>query len=95
MPWGVPRGEVNGEDLPQTKDVDNRVRHGYPHASSKAQLTSSSAKCTEVKNIVSDTSAVMVASYLSPSYLISASILSNLGAHLISYLIYGCGLVSS
>ena len=29
------------------------------------------------------------------SYLISASILSNLGAHLISYLIYGCGLVSS
>ena len=38
---------------------------------------------------------VMVASYLSSSYLISASILSNLGAHLISYLIYGCGLVSS
>ena len=37
----------------------------------------------------------MVASYLSPSYLISASILSNLGAHLISYIIYGCGLVSS
>ena len=31
----------------------------------------------------------------SSSYLISASILSNLGAHLISYLIYGCGLVSS
>ena len=30
-----------------------------------------------------------------PSYLISMSILSNLGAHLISYLIYGCGLVSS
>ena len=38
---------------------------------------------------------VMVASYLSSSYLISASILSNLGAHLISHLIYGCGLVSS
>ena len=38
---------------------------------------------------------VMVASYLPSSYLISASILSNLGAHLISYLIYGCGLVSS
>ena len=38
---------------------------------------------------------VMVASYLSSSYLISASILSNLGAHLIHYLIYGCGLVSS
>ena len=38
---------------------------------------------------------VMVASYLSSPYLISASILSNLGAHLISYLIYGCGLVSS
>ena len=38
---------------------------------------------------------VMVASYLSLSYLISASILSNLGAHLISYFIYGCGLVSS
>ena len=38
---------------------------------------------------------VMVASYLSSSYLISASILSNLGALLISYLIYGCGLVSS
>ena len=38
---------------------------------------------------------VMVASCLSSSYLISASILSNLGAHLISYLIYGCGLVSS
>ena len=35
---------------------------------------------------------VMVASYLSSSYLISAS---NLSAHLISYLIYGCGLVSS
>ena len=38
---------------------------------------------------------VMVASYLSSSYLITAPILSNLGAHLISYLIYGCGLVSS
>ena len=41
---------------------------------------------------------VMVASYLSSSYLISASILSNLSnlsAHLISYFIYGCGLVSS
>ena len=38
---------------------------------------------------------VMVASYLPSSYLISASILSNLDAHLISYLIYGCGLVSS
>ena len=38
---------------------------------------------------------VMVASYLSSSYLISTPILSNLGAHLISYLIYGCGLVSS
>ena len=38
---------------------------------------------------------VMVASYLSSSYLISAPILSNLGAHLISSLIYGCGLVSS
>ena len=38
---------------------------------------------------------VMVASYLSSSHLISASILSKLGAHLISYLIYGCGLVSS
>ena len=37
----------------------------------------------------------MVASYLLSSYLISAPILSNLGAHLISYLIYGCGLVSS
>ena len=37
----------------------------------------------------------MVVSYLSSSYLISASILSNLGAHLISYLIYGCGLVRS
>ena len=37
----------------------------------------------------------MVASYLPSSYLISASILSNLGAHLISYFIYGCGLVSS
>ena len=43
----------------------------------------------------SNYAAVMVASYLSSSYLISASILSNLGAHLISYLIYGCGLVSS
>ena len=29
------------------------------------------------------------------SYLISVSILSNLGAHLIFLLIYGCGLVSS
>ena len=38
---------------------------------------------------------VMVASYLSSSYLISVPILSNLGAHLISSLIYGCGLVSS
>ena len=38
---------------------------------------------------------VMVTSYLSSSYLISVSILSNLGTHLISYLIYGCGLVSS
>ena len=37
----------------------------------------------------------MVTSYLSTSYLISVSILSNLGAHLIPYLIYGCGLVSS
>ena len=38
---------------------------------------------------------VMVAPYLPSSYLISTSILSNPGAHLISYLIYGCGLVSS
>ena len=38
---------------------------------------------------------VMVASYLPSSYLISVSILSNLSAHLTSYLIYGCGLVSS
>ena len=36
-----------------------------------------------------------ILSYLSSSYLISAPILSNPGAHLISYLIYGCGLVSS
>ena len=41
------------------------------------------------------TIAIMVASYLSSSYLISMSILSNHGTHLISYLIYGCGLVSS
>ena len=38
---------------------------------------------------------VMVASYLLSSYLIGVSILSYHGAHLISYLIYGCGLVSS
>ena len=47
---------------------------------------------TNFRNMVES---VMVASYLSSSYLISASTLSNLGAHLISYLIYGCGLVSS
>ena len=54
MPWGVPTGEVNGEDLPQTKDVDNGVRQGDPHASSKASLTRSSAECAEVKKIVSE-----------------------------------------
>ena len=53
-PWGVPTGEVNGEDLPQTKDVDNGVRQGDPHASSKASLTRSSAECAEVKKIVSE-----------------------------------------
>ena len=54
MPWGAPRGEVNGEDLPQMKDVDDGVRQGDPHASSNALLTSSSAKCAEVKKIVSE-----------------------------------------
>ena len=49
----------------------------------------------ELAFITFDDLIVMVASYLPPSYLISVSILSNLGAHLISYLIYGCGLVSS
>ena len=45
-------GEVNEEDLPQTKDVDDGVRHGDPHASSKASVTSSSAECTEATTIV-------------------------------------------
>ena len=47
------------------------------------------------ENVKTRQVSVMVASYLSSSYLISASILSNHGAHLISSLIYGCGLVSS
>ena len=54
MPWGAPKDEVNGEDLPQMKDVDDGVRQGDPHASSNALLTSSSAKCAEVKKIVSE-----------------------------------------
>ena len=46
--------ERSVSDLPQTKDVDDGVRHGDPHASSKAPLTSSSAECAEVKKIVGE-----------------------------------------
>ena len=39
---------------PRRRTFDDRVRHGDPHASSKASLTSSSAKCAEVKKIDSE-----------------------------------------
>ena len=32
-------GEINEEDLSQTKDFDEGVRHGDPHVSSKASVT--------------------------------------------------------
>ena len=32
-------GEVNEEDLSQTKDFNEGVRHGDPHVSSKASVT--------------------------------------------------------
>ena len=66
------------------------------HCDKHIVLPELSLVCQSLRSRFSDANgAVMVASYLPSSYLISASILSNLGAHLISYLIYGCGLVSS
>ena len=36
------------------KDLNGGVRRGDPHASSEASITGSSAECTEVKKIASE-----------------------------------------
>ena len=88
----------------RTDFLNARVR-GSSHIDFKTAATGVAAnvmrnEISRLVNTVEDpvtkrVGGVMVASYLSSSYLISASILSNHSACLVSFLIYDCGLVSS
>ena len=47
-------GEANEEDLPLDENLNDRVRHGDPHASSKVSVMGSSAEHIGAKKINSE-----------------------------------------